>query len=183
MLLLKQWANARIVASVVAENTVLTFFHVTRDVDPVADNDDVNLSDWSNWCGPRLDELGKHYFTAAQIFMLGEALKYCQNMSDELVEKSNLPNTSSKSTSPAYVFQILGTKSDAIHISWPPPNPTGEKEDLTMHGPAPEGQSERYSVSEYATLARGVISKPREKRTSGDAQTNCTKRFQSKHPM
>lgn len=208
-----QWAPARIVASLVAENTVLTFFHVTKDVDPLRDNDEINTTMWTNWCGPRVRDIGTDYLTPKQTLLLENALTHCQNTSEEVAGKlaaaesdgqngsqdedegseqqNGNGNGNAKSSSsrvklgtnkpPAYVFQILGSKDSKIHFTWPPPVPTGEHEDTLLHGDPADGE-ERYSPAEYAGLAKGVLLKPREK-ASDDAQTNCTKRFQSKHPM
>ena len=171
-----------------ADNTVLTFFHVTKDDNPLEDNDENIISNWTNWCGPRVVDVGSDYLTSHQAYLISEALYFCQSTSDQVKRKSRSdkeisPGNDEKPSvaSPKYVFQILGSYNDEIHFTWPPPVPTGDSKDLALHGPAFLDE-ERYSAAEYASLARSVISKPRDK--SGDeAQTNCTKRYQSKHPM
>lgn len=203
----------------VAENTVLTFYHLVRgtwvtkltssfvetkrssqrhhspltrayshlaDLDEVADNDDYNLSTWTNWCGPRGD-VQTDYLTPEQLEKMEQAFKTCQDESESLAEKVAKRKAEEGGESPkqpippSYVFQILSSKDGSILFTWPPPMPTGDDKDIDIHGPSIDNE-QRYVPAEYAMLAKGVLARPRDKQ-SEEARTNCTKRYQSKHPM
>lgn len=123
-------------------------------------------------------DISKDYMTPNQVEMLSRAFTTCQNASEAVKnvkaeERTPLP--------PNYVFQLLATNGDAIYFTWPPAQPTGDNLDLAANGPAPEG-GERYSPVEYAALAKSVAL-PQTVPDAGEASTNCTKRYQSKHPV
>lgn len=151
------------------------------DLDPVADADDIHHSSWTNWCGPRVQDVEHEYLTPYQKDALRQAFICCQNESSEAYGEGKKQDIGGRPTPPSYVFQILGSNDDQIHFTWPPTHPTGEKPDATVHGQPTDGQ-ERYAASEYASLARSVVARPREKHPD-EAKTSCTKRFQSKHPL
>lgn len=147
----------------------------------VADADDVNLSAWTNWCGPRVHDITYEYLTQGQKDSLEQAFAFCQNASGEAMNEPKMQEPGSPPTPPSYVFQILGSNDNQIHFTWPPPKPTGGATDAIVHGEPSDGQ-DRYVPAEYAGLARSVVARPREKHPD-EAKTSCTKRFQSKHPM
>lgn len=181
-----KWASVRITASMIAENTVLTFYHLVRDLDEVADNDEANLSTWTNWCGPRGD-IRREYLTPEQLQEMHAAFKSCQDESESLAEKvakrkaEEGGEAPKQPIPPSYVFQILSSMDGSIVFTWPPPMPTGEEKDIDIHGPSIDNE-QRYVPAEYAMLAKGVLARPRDKQ-SEEARTNCTKRYQSKHPI
>ena len=151
---------------------------VVPDVNPEADNDDSNPNDWTNWCGPRISNLRQDYFMSYNQQMLEQAFDVCQNESEEIEAKvARIEQGTETAGAPTYVFQILDSSSGEIYYTWPPTKPTGYKIDKVLYG---QNQEDRYSPNEYALLAKGVIQKPR---SNVAAETNCTKRFQSQHPM
>lgn len=117
--------------------------------------------------------------TPSQVEMLTKAFTTCQNASD--LVKNTRPEEKA-AMPPNYVFQLLSTNSDAIYFTWPPSRPTGDNMDLAANGPIPQEGDERYSPVEYAALAKSVAL-PQTVPDAGEASTNCTKRYQSKHPV
>ena len=115
----------------------------------------MSRSSWSNWCGPSL--VDGTYLDSVR----------CQQLLDALmrVTETNLSPTGTNQDDknhdgpPPYVFQILDHKGQAI-VSFPSAGP--------------------YDRTEYATLARDVVARPRG---APDAKTSCTKRYRDKHPL
>ncbi|KAL0954809.1 hypothetical protein HGRIS_003755 [Hohenbuehelia grisea] len=95
-----------IVINWAAEGLVLCFIHAIVDLNPINDNDEVNKTDWTNWCGTPLMNLD-------QIQLLYQRLLSCA------------PQTGNMQR----VFQILANHQDRpLLISWPPDQgqgPTG----------------------------------------------------------
>ena len=142
-----------------------------------AEGDNTLSANWNN-CGPDAADVSRDYMTPTQVEMLTRAFTACQNASETVKnsrgeEKTPLP--------PNYVFQLLATHGDAIYFTWPPAQPTGDNSDLAANGPVSES-GERYSPVEYAALAKSVAL-PQTVPDAGEASTNCTKRYQSKHPV
>ena len=155
--------------------------HRRIDVNAQADNDEKHLNDWTNWCGPRVGSPSLEYLSPSQRNQLASAFQSCQDASEEVDAKiARKEQGSNSNESSSYVFQILGSNSGEVIFTWPPTSPTGNGKDLALYGPQSSDGEERYSAAEYAALARGVALKPR---THVAAETNCTKRFQSQHPM
>ena len=152
------------------------------DVDPAVDNDEANLNDWTNWCGPRVSNPSSEYLFGSNREMLTSAFALCQDQSEETEAKiARIQQNGESPGSAAYVFQLLDSRTTEILFTWPPTKPTGKGYDSLLYGGGEQGsEQERYSAEEYATLAKSVIEKPR---ANVPAETNCTKRFQSTHPM
>ena len=159
--------------------------HHRADVNAQADNDEHHLNNWTNWCGPRVSSPSLEYLSSNQRSQLASAFQSCQDASEEVDakiarQKQSSNSNSNSSESSSYVFQILGSNSGEVIFTWPPTRPTGNGKDLALYGLQSSDGEERYSAAEYGALARGVALKPR---THVAAETNCTKRFQSQHPM
>jgi len=144
-----------------------------------AEGANASTANWNN-CGPDAADISQEYMTPQQVEMLKQAFTNCQNASEAVKSQSVKPEDKT-SVPPNYVFQLLATNSDAIYFTWPPSQPTGDSQDLAANGPSPEGE-ERYSPVEYAALAKSVAL-PQTVPDAGEASTNCTKRYQSKHPV
>lgn len=79
------------------------------------------------------------------------------------------------------MFQILESGNTNVLFTWPPTKPTGKGLDAALYGSAEQdAEQQRYAPESYAGLALSVVQKPR---ANVIAETNCTKRFQSTHPM
>lgn len=152
---------------------VLTLYFLSA----LTEGDDASTANWNN-CGPDAADISQEYMTPQQVELLKQAFTNCQNAS-ELVKSAKTEDK--VPTPPNYVFQLLATNSDAIYFTWPPSQPTGDSHDLAANGPTSEGE-ERYSPVEYAALAKSVAL-PQTVPDAGEASTNCTKRYQSKHPV
>jgi hypothetical protein len=154
--------------------------HLTQTLLSHTEGADVASADWNN-CGPDSTDLSRDYMTSAQINMLNKAFTSCQNASNQTNIKAHLVDGSKAAFPPNYVFQLLASANDSIYFTWPPARPTGDDTDFAANGPAPDGE-ERYSPVEYAALAKSVAL-PQSVPDAGEASTNCTKRYQSKHPV
>jgi hypothetical protein len=98
-----------IVINWAAEGLVLCFLHAVVDLTP-DDNDEVNKTDWSNWCGTP-------YMGMEQIQLLFDRLGGC------------IPQPGSM----ARVFQILANQAERhLLMSWPP--------DSSASGKTPSGR-------------------------------------------
>lgn len=151
------------------------------DVDPAVDNDEAHINDWTNWCGPRVTQPADEYLSESTRELLSSAFQLCQDESEEMEAKiARIETNGELPGTPSYVFQILDSRSTQILFTWPPSKPTGKGYDTLLYGGEPGSDEKRYSPEEYAALAKSVISKPR---ANVPAETNCTKRFQSTHPM
>lgn len=94
-----------IVINWAAEALVLCFIHATVDLDPKSDNDEVQRSHWSNWCGTP-------WMSPEQIQLLFRRLLIC------------LPQSTSSTTTRA--FQILANQPGRqLLLSWPPDQGNG----------------------------------------------------------
>lgn len=122
-------------------------------------------------------------FNSDQIDMLTKAFTSCQAESEDV--KAKIADQTFKLKTdpfpPPYVFQLLATGTDNIIFTWPPARGTGDDADTAANGPTPEN-GERYQPVECAALARSVAL-PTGGADAGEASTNCTKRYQSKHPV
>lgn len=94
-----------IVINWAAEDLVLCFIHATVDLDPQGDNDELQRSHWSNWCGTP-------WMSPEQIQLLFRRLLIC------------LPQSTSSTTT--RVFQILANQPGRqLLLSWPPDQGNG----------------------------------------------------------
>ena len=164
-------------SSWIGEGAVLCFFHAIVDKDQEQDNNTDTLTQWSNWCGPQMDNVADIYFTLEARQALGKVL-YDLDMEARSAPgyKQNDSAPEGPQAPPHYVFQVLDSASGSLLFTYPPSQEPAEY----PVGPDPGGH-EPYLGSEYAKLAIEVWQKPREKNV--DARTSCTKRFRSKHPM
>lgn len=159
------------------QGAVLAFFHVVGDKDHVKNNDLLDRGDWTNWCGVQVDEHA--YFTPSRCSALVDVLERITSSSSRPSTASNseedsksaliasLHGLSSETTDgpPPHVFQILDRNGKTI-VSFPTPEDKNGKK--------------RYEVEAYAALAREVVARPRG---AANANTSCTKRYRSKHPV
>lgn len=135
------------------------------------DNNEVQKTEWSNWCGLPADT-----FTAQDSQQLWSDIRGIRKLEPS-------------ATGPAYVFQILSADSlPDVLFSWPPPRIYSrivrEKNGRVMQ--QQQQQSQRsyadgsYFAEDFAKLAQGVDSLKRE---LSDANTSCTRRFRAKHTL
>lgn len=95
-----------IVINWAAEGLVLCFIHATVDLDPQSDNDELNKSHWTNWCGTPYMPLGQF-----------QLLYQC--LHDYLPQR--FPNNT-----PTRIFQILANQPRRqLLLSWPPDQGNG----------------------------------------------------------
>lgn len=95
-----------IVINWAAEGLVLCFIHATVDLDPQSDNDELNKSHWTNWCGTP-------YMPPEQIQLLFQRLLMC-------VPQQSPSNTHTR------IFQILANQPRRqLLLSWPPDQGNG----------------------------------------------------------
>lgn len=156
-----------IVVNWIGEDMALCFFHAILD-ESTQDNDEMNKTDWSNWCGMKADSFDQHE---------------CQPIWQSIQSHRSL---TSSTTGPKYVFQVLSTvpstSTPQVLFSWPPPrlfaSPTNDA--LTASGINFADGS--YFVDDFARLAQGVDQLILKKELS-DANTSCTRRFRAKHTL
>ncbi|GAA95583.1 uncharacterized protein L969DRAFT_71065 [Mixia osmundae IAM 14324] len=158
----EEYIPIQIVSSWIGPNTVLCFFHAVKDKDINSDNDEVERSSWSNWCGVEAIEPEKHYLTHSECSAIKTALD--RNAASEV--KRSLTET------PKSVFQLLDSRSGNIILSYPPSE---------IPRPDNGGIHVLYDARQYAGLA--IEAQNRSKTTSQEAKTSCSRRFKSRHSL
>ncbi|KAJ3481910.1 hypothetical protein NLJ89_g12174 [Agrocybe chaxingu] len=99
----KDYMAVDIVINWAAEGLVLCFIHATTDLNPSADNDESQKTEWTNWCGTP-------FMPMEQIELLYRRLLVC------------IPQTGTMSR----VFQILANQRERpLLLSWPPDSAQG----------------------------------------------------------
>ncbi|UZJ55929.1 hypothetical protein CBS101457_005249 [Exobasidium rhododendri] len=164
-----------IVVNWIGDDMALCFFHAIMD-ESLQDNDEVNKTAWSNWCGIQTGLYDQ---------------EECQNVWRSIKQDRSL---SRSKTGPEYVFQILSAvplqetqsstaASSDILFSWPPPRlfPQPTKA-ATSSAAATNFADGSYFVDDFARLAQGV-NLLTVKREVSDANTSCTRRFRAKHTL
>ncbi|KAL8276219.1 hypothetical protein RQP46_011380 [Phenoliferia psychrophenolica] len=140
-----------------ARGAVLAFFHATADIDASKDNNEQSRSNWTNWCGPNLKD--GSYLDPVRCQQLLATLMHVTGTTSPEPEATNHDEGP-----PPHVFQILDHAGEVI-VSFP--SATAES-------------TKQYDPAEYATLAKEVVARPRG---VVDANTSCTRRYRSKHPI
>jgi hypothetical protein len=164
-----------IVVNWIGEGMALCFFHAIMDTSE-KDNDEVNRTEWSNWCGMQPDSYTR---------------QECQAVWQSIKKHRMLK---SSKTGPKYVFQILSVPSQdeemaspqsdpsTVLFSWPPPRLFSSPTDDTLAASSINFADGSYFVDDFARLAQGVNLLTLKKELS-DANTSCTRRFRAKHTL
>lgn len=156
-----------IVVNWIGEDMALCFFHAIID-ESAQDSDEMNKTDWSNWCGMKQDSFDSHE---------------CQFIWKYIQSHRSLTSTT---TGPRYVFQVLSTVSSAstpqVFFSWPPPRLFATPTNDALTASAINFADGSYFVDDFARLAQGVDQLILKKELS-DANTSCTRRFRAKHTL
>ncbi|KAK4703233.1 hypothetical protein P7C70_g2988, partial [Phenoliferia sp. Uapishka_3] len=163
---------------------VLGFFHVTAgtpsyivrfvrlpksnsisppktDIDATMDANQQNPSGWTNWCGPHLKD--GPYLDPFRCQQLLDSLKLATGCSSPRGSPA-FGEDEEVDGPPQHVFQILDHTGEAI-VSFPD---------------SESGGGRSYDKREYAKLAMEVVARPR---SNVEANTSCTRRYRSKHPI
>lgn len=141
------------------------------DRDVHADNDEQHLSTWSNWCGPSEWDPTEFFLNDDERNLLSQVMTDSDREARQNAGYG--PGSHPQDPdAPRYVFQILTSTDARLLLSQPPPR-------LISSPSSPPAVD--YDAMEYARLAKEVWEKPRER--NSEANTNCTRRFRSKHPM
>jgi hypothetical protein len=168
----KDYLPIDIVVNWIGEDMALCFFHAILD-ESAQDNNELDKTDWSNWCGMQDASVGD---------------EECQSMWQSIQSHRTLkPST----TGPQYVFQVLSAVPSSqqesaslpnVLFSWPPPrlfaDPTGD----ALTASAINFADGSYFLDDFARLAQGVDQLTLQKELS-DANTSCTRRFRAKHTL
>lgn len=151
--------------------SILSCVFACTDRDVHADNDEQHLSTWSNWCGPSEWDPTEFFLNDDERNLLSQVMTDSDREARQNAGHRQGSNPQDLEA-PRYVFQILTSTDARLLLSQPPPR--------VISGPSSPPTLD-YDAMEYARLAKEVWEKPRER--NSEANTNCTRRFRSKHPM